>query len=29
MKGGIPYVLSHNYAGIKVDSHDSLPREKH
>ena len=25
---GITYIFSHNYAKIKVDSHDSLPIEK-
>ena len=27
-KSGITYVFSHNYAKIKVESHDSLPLEK-
>ena len=27
-KSGITYVISHNYARIKVDSYDSLPLEK-
>ena len=27
-KSGITYVISHNYAKIKADSHDSLPLEK-
>ena len=27
-KVGITYVISHNYANIKVDSYDSLPLEK-
>ena len=29
VKSGITYVISHNYAKIKVDSYDSLPLEKH
>ena len=29
VKSGITYVISHNYARIKVDSYDSLPLEKH
>ena len=28
VKHGIAYVISHNYAKIKVDSYDSLPLEK-
>ena len=28
-KSDITYVLSHNYARIKIDSSDSLPLEKH
>ena len=28
MKSGTTYVFSHNYAGIKVDSHDCLRLEK-
>ena len=28
VKSGITYVISHNYAKIKVDSYDSLPSEK-
>ena len=28
VKSGIKYVISHNYAKIKVDSYDSLPLEK-
>ena len=28
VKSGITYVISHNYAKIKVDSYDSLPPEK-
>ena len=28
VKSGIAYVISHNYAKIKVDSFDSLPLEK-
>ena len=28
VKIGITYVISHNYAKIKVDSYDSLPLEK-
>ena len=28
VKGGITYVISHNYTKIKVDSYDSLPLEK-
>ena len=28
VKSGITYVISHNYAKIKVDSYDSLPLEK-
>ena len=28
-KSGITYVISHNYARIKIDSHDSLPLEKY
>ena len=28
MKSGITYVISHNYAKIKVDSYDTLPLEK-
>ena len=27
-KSGITYVISHNYARIKVDSYDCLPLEK-
>ena len=27
-KGGISYVVSHNYARIKTDTNDSLPLEK-
>ena len=27
-KGGTAYVFSHNYARIKIDSHDSLPLGK-
>ena len=27
-KCGIIYVISHNYASIKIDSYDSLPLEK-
>ena len=27
-KGGITYIISHNFARIKVDSYDSLPLEK-
>ena len=27
-KSGIKFVISHNYARIKVDSYDSLPLEK-
>ena len=29
VKSGITYVISHNYARIKVDLYDSLPLEKH
>ena len=29
VKSGVTYVISHNYAKIKVDSCDSLPQEKH
>ena len=28
LKCGITYVISHNYAKIKVDSYDSLPLKK-
>ena len=28
VKSGIKYVISHNYAKIKVDSYDSLPLKK-
>ena len=28
IKSGITYIISHNYAKIKVDSYDSLPLEK-
>ena len=28
VKSGITYIISHNYATIKVDSYDSLPLEK-
>ena len=28
VKSGITYVISHNYAKIKVDSYNSLPLEK-
>ena len=28
VKTGITYVISHSYAKMKVDSHDSLPLEK-
>ena len=28
VKGGIKYVISHNFIKIKVDSYNSLPREK-
>ena len=28
VKNGITYIISHNYAKIKVDSYDSLPQEK-
>ena len=28
VKNGITYIISHNYATIKVDSYDSLPLEK-
>ena len=28
VKSGIMYIISHNYAKIKVDSYDSLPLEK-
>ena len=28
IKNGITYIFSHNFAKIKVDSHDSLPIEK-
>ena len=28
VKSGITYVISHNYAKIKVDSYDSLSLEK-
>ena len=28
VKSGITYVISHNYAKVKVDSYDSLPLEK-
>ena len=28
VKSGITFVISHNYAKIKVDSYDSLPLEK-
>ena len=28
-KSGITYVISHNYAVIETDSHDSLPLEKY
>ena len=28
VKGGITYIISHNYAKIKVHSYDSLPLEK-
>ena len=28
VKSGIIYIISHNYAKIKVDSYDSLPLEK-
>ena len=28
VKSGITYVISHNYAKIKVDSYDTLPLEK-
>ena len=27
-KSGITYIISHNYAKIKIDSYDSLPLEK-
>ena len=29
LKSGVSYVISHNFARIKVDSYDSLPMEKH
>ena len=29
LKSGISYVISQNFARIKVDSYDSLPMEKH
>ena len=28
VKGGITYIISHNFAKIKVHSYDSLPLEK-
>ena len=28
MKSGIRYIFSHNYATIKVESHNTLPLEK-
>ena len=28
LKGGVTYIISHNYAKIKVDSYNSLPLEK-
>ena len=28
VKSGITYIISHNYAKIKVDSYNSLPLEK-
>ena len=28
VKSGITYVISHNYAKVKVDSYNSLPLEK-
>ena len=28
VKSGITYIISHNYANIRVDSHNSLPLEK-
>ena len=28
VKIGITYIISHNYANIKVDSYDSLPLDK-
>ena len=28
VKSGITYIISHNYAKIKIDSYDSLPLEK-
>ena len=28
VKSGVTYVISHDYAKIKVDSYDSLPLEK-
>ena len=28
VKSGITYIISHNYAKIKLDSYDSLPLEK-
>ena len=28
LKNSITYVISHNYARIKIDSHDTLPLEK-
>ena len=28
VKSGITYVISHNYAKIKIDSYDSLPLEE-
>ena len=28
LKNSITYVFSHNYARIKIDSHDTLPLEK-
>ena len=28
VESGITYITSHNYAKVKVDSHDSLPPEK-
>ena len=28
VNSGITYLISHNYAAIKVDSYDSLPLEK-
>ena len=28
VESGITYIISHNYARVKVDSYDSLPPEK-